>query len=155
MFIPIHFTPSSSSSSKLPPALAQISHDEVVLIELNGALEVECTSDYERDGKVVGRLVVDANGKSAPTLAIGHHLLEGKLAALPKPLAVLRRVTASESESNPMDVDMDCDPPPPAPDATQLDEATSVSWDALAIVKRKIVFLKRPTPIMPARVGAL
>jgi hypothetical protein len=58
MLIPINFEP-SSSKPKLPPSLAKISHDEVVLIELQGALEVESTQEGEKDGKMVGNLEVD------------------------------------------------------------------------------------------------
>ncbi|KAJ7865642.1 hypothetical protein B0H14DRAFT_2734118, partial [Mycena olivaceomarginata] len=87
MIIPINFPVASTSTSKLPPALATISHDELVLIELQGNFEVECTNDRERDGKLVGRLSIDDAAKR-PTLMIGHHLLEGKVTQLPKPLAV-------------------------------------------------------------------
>lgn len=67
---------------------------------------------------------------------IGHHLLEGKVAPLPKPLAVLQRV---------MDADaMECDPD----EDGSTSQAAAVSWDAIAIVKRKIVFSKRPMPIV-------
>ncbi|KAF5372758.1 hypothetical protein D9615_010102 [Tricholomella constricta] len=59
MIIPINIA-SSSSNPKLPPGLAKISHDEVVLIELQGSLEVECNHISERDGKLVGKLKVDA-----------------------------------------------------------------------------------------------
>jgi hypothetical protein len=39
--------------------LAKISHDEVVLIELQGSLEVESNHPSERDGKHVGKLRID------------------------------------------------------------------------------------------------
>ncbi|KAJ7168552.1 Ctf8-domain-containing protein [Mycena filopes] len=158
MIIPITFPSSSSSSSTntphLPPALAQISHSELVLIELQGALEVECTSDRERDGRLVGRLCVDDAGKK-PTLMIGHHHLEGKVTQLPKPLAVLRRVS---SNPNPPAADadaMDCDESQLVAAANNEHgerrwggETVSVSWDAIAVIKRKIVFSKRPMPIV-------
>ncbi|KAJ7707356.1 Ctf8-domain-containing protein [Mycena rosella] len=138
MIIPINFPlPSYSSAGKLPPSLAKISHDELVLIELQGALEVECTSDGARDGRLVGRLYIDDAGKK-PTLTIGHHLLEGKVAVLPKPLAVLRRVSTADPDA------MECD----VLDDSQAGEAPAVAWDAIALVKRKIVFSKRPMPIV-------
>jgi hypothetical protein len=56
MIVPINFNP-SSSSSKLPPTLAKISHDEVVLLELQGELELENPS--ERNGMLVGTLKID------------------------------------------------------------------------------------------------
>lgn len=59
MLIPITFNASSSGNPKLPPALARISHDEVVLIELQGALQVECNHPSERDGQLVGKLTMN------------------------------------------------------------------------------------------------
>ncbi|KAJ7158447.1 Ctf8-domain-containing protein [Mycena filopes] len=149
MIISITFPSSSSSTAPhLPPALAQISHSELVLIELQGALEVECTSDRERDGRLVGRLCVDDAGKK-PTLMIGHHLLEGKVAQLPKPLAVLRRVsTPPEADADAMDCDEDGQSQLVAGEKNGNGETVSVSWAAIAVIKRKIVFSKRPMPIV-------
>jgi hypothetical protein len=66
MIISINFpTPSTSKwSPTLPPQLARIGHDEIVLVELQGALEVECNSSGERDGKPVGKLRIDESGVS-------------------------------------------------------------------------------------------
>lgn len=58
MIIPITFN-SSTKWPKLPPALAKISHDEVVLIELQGSLEVELNHPSERNGQLVGNLTID------------------------------------------------------------------------------------------------
>jgi chromosome transmission fidelity protein 8 len=58
MIIPINIA-SSSSNNKLPPGLAKISHEEIVLIELQGSLEVEYTHISESDGKLVGKLKID------------------------------------------------------------------------------------------------
>src|SRR5271170_5396014 len=119
MIIPI--TIPSTSNPKLPPSLAKIGHDEIVLIELQGSLQVECSHDSERNGKFVGKLSINESGvrdcslhqknvaitllyiigyftKNRPTLTIGHHLLEGKVATLPKPLAVLQRSGSSRSK---------------------------------------------------------
>lgn len=70
---------------------------------------------------------------------IGHHLLEGKVAQLPKPLAVLQRVPSIDQDAMELDYD---------PDELQAGEVSTVSWDAIAVVKRKIVFSKRPMPIV-------
>ncbi|KAJ7094280.1 Ctf8-domain-containing protein [Mycena epipterygia] len=144
MIIPVSFPIPSVSTPKLPSQLARISHDELVLIELQGELEVECTSDSARDGRLVGRLAIDEAGKR-PTLRIGHHLLEGKVAPLPKPLAVLQRVPDGDPDAMDCDADADADA-----DGSQGAgaETSTVSWDAIAIVKRKIVFSKRPMPIV-------
>lgn len=68
MIIPITTTLSTASSKpQLPPQLAKISHDEYVLIELQGSLEVECNHDSERDGRLVGKLRVDEGTVSEPS----------------------------------------------------------------------------------------
>lgn len=61
MIIPITFSPdSSTSNSKLPSTLAKISHDEIVLIELQGSLDAgEGAPPSERNGKFVGKLSID------------------------------------------------------------------------------------------------
>ena len=59
MLIPITINSSSPSNPKLPSGLAKISHNEVVLVELQGSLEVECNQPSERDGKLVGKLKID------------------------------------------------------------------------------------------------
>lgn len=67
MLIPITFNPNSSSSRpketpKLPSALAKIANDEVVLIELQGALEVEVAQPTDKNGKFVGKLTINEDG---------------------------------------------------------------------------------------------
>ncbi|KAF9068937.1 Ctf8-domain-containing protein [Rhodocollybia butyracea] len=166
MLIPITFDAPSSFPSKLPPSLAKISHDEVVLLELQGALEFTSDSNNpdptERDGKLVGTLSIDDDLKR-PTLRIGHHLIEGKIANLPKPLAVLHRTQTrretrisgfsdpetqwtsrneSQNESQNEDVMMDDSQGEPP-----------VQWNAIAIVKRKIIFSKRPMPLSELTTG--
>ncbi len=104
-----------------------------------------------------------------PTLRIGYHLLEGTIVSLAKPLAVLQRVpTPSRSQI----------PPPPHPDAPDEDismhcgddsseggglgaagegapsmtamtmAAAAASYTIRTLVRKKIVFSKRPTPIV-------
>ncbi|RDB26118.1 Chromosome transmission fidelity protein 8 [Hypsizygus marmoreus] len=157
MIIPINIASSSSSSNpKLPPSLAKISHDEIVLIELQGSLEVECNHPSERDGKFIGKLTIDES-TNKPTLLIGHHLLEGKIANLPKPLAVLHRSSpaaakvgngnaAEEDEHDDMDDDMADVADTRAQETVSI--RTTVEWDVVAVVKRKIVFSKRPMPVV-------
>jgi hypothetical protein len=58
MLIPITLA-SPSCNPKLPSGLIKISHDEIVLVELQGSLEVELTHPRERDGKFVGTLKID------------------------------------------------------------------------------------------------
>ncbi|KAK0223516.1 Ctf8-domain-containing protein [Armillaria fumosa] len=134
MLIPIDIPIPSTSNQKLPPAFTKVSHDETVLIELQGALDVESNHESERNGKLVGKLSIDEDMKK-PTLRIGHHHLEGKIVALPKAMAVIQKSPCTRnSEDDAMD-----------------GECTSegnTSWRAIAIVKRKIVFSKRPMPIV-------
>jgi len=141
MLIPITITSSSPSNPKLPSGLAKISHNEVVLVELQGSLEVECDQPSERDGKLVGQLKMD-DSTSKPSLLIGHHLLEGTIASLPKPLAVILR-TGSLGNAGP-ELGNDA----MALDVPSTGSGLSSSWSVVAVVKKKIVFSKRPMPVM-------
>lgn len=63
-------------------------------------------------------------------MLIGHHLLEGKIASLPKPLAVMEKTsTGGDTDENESD-------------------EKQVAWNIVGIVKRKIVFSKRPMPVL-------
>ncbi|GLB40237.1 putative ctf8 [Lyophyllum shimeji] len=151
MIVPINVA-TSSSNPKLPPGLAKISDDEVVLIELQGSLDVECNQISERNGKFVGKLKVDAS-TNKPTLLIGHHLLEGKIASLSRPLAVLLRSGAASTtpaaSTARTDIDGDGDDVEMMDfDQRTLESGKTTEWDMVAIVKRKIVFAKRPMPVV-------
>ncbi|KAH6913128.1 hypothetical protein BKA70DRAFT_1261955 [Coprinopsis sp. MPI-PUGE-AT-0042] len=201
MIIPI--TLASSSQQPLPAGLARLSSTEVVLIELQGALEVEAKVASERNGKFVGTLSVDEK-LSKPTLRIGHHLLEGKVQNINKPLAVLHRLpvpsnsssitftatsistsasasSRSRSTQPPIpqrrgDEDgMDIDGMPeesyaepstgPETLETQNDEesqrqialtesAEPNPWMIMGVVKKKIIFSKRPMPIVEMKASS-
>lgn len=87
-------------------------------------------------------------------MSIGHHLLEGKIATLPKPLAVILR-SQSDTRPHPPSITINHDPDRDE-DGMEVQEdlnlnksaQTTVGWDVVAIVKRKIVFSKRPMPIV-------
>ena len=64
-----------------------------------------------------------------PTLLIGHHLLEGKLVNLAKPLAVMHKQPREEM-------------------LREDDSSLPPEWDIIAVVKKKMVFAKRPMPIV-------
>ncbi|KAF5342100.1 hypothetical protein D9611_001831 [Ephemerocybe angulata] len=148
MIIPITIS-TDSSSAKLPSGLARISHDEIVLVELQGALDVGDCHPTERNGKLVGKLSID-DAMKKPTLLIGHHLLEGKVAAIPKPLAIMHRTNAAAKN---IGDDMEVD------DEPQLDGSiggtrggndgqSAPEWTILGLVKKKIIFSKRPMPVI-------
>lgn len=141
MLIPITIA-HSSSEPKLPPGLAKISHDEIVLVELQGTLEVESNHPKERNGKLVGTLKIDEI-TNKPTLLIGHHLLEGKIVSLPKPLAILHRSSVRSS----VDVDSEDDVMDGGLDFEEKEEQRSPAWSVVAVVKKKIIFSKRPMPV--------
>ncbi|KAG2348046.1 hypothetical protein BDR05DRAFT_957696 [Suillus weaverae] len=136
MLIDVCVSLSNAFNPKLPPCLAKLGHDELVLVELQGTLDIECDEDTTKDGQFVGKLnLKDAN---KPTLIVGHHLLEGKVVTLPKPLGVMHRKESSKRHSYPGDGDH----------SSRLAEDTGVSWGIVAVVKKKIVFSKRPMPIV-------
>ncbi|TFK49386.1 hypothetical protein OE88DRAFT_422511 [Heliocybe sulcata] len=132
MIIPITLPRPSSSSPSLPRALAKLGSSEVVLIELQGSLEVE----GDRAGQAVGTLTFPEDNNAKPTLLIGHHLLEGKLVTLQKPLAVLRRAAPTINSASHND--------------EHEEKGEGRRYDMLAIVRRKIVFSKRPIPVVNA-----
>ncbi|KAF8577779.1 hypothetical protein K439DRAFT_1417880 [Ramaria rubella] len=124
MIIPIELSPPPHRLPKcFQPALAKLGSNEVVLIELQGWLDVV---EGERPDGLIGSLCME-NDK--PVLKIGHHLLEGKMISLSKPLAVLAKVGEI--------------------DDIHEGEAVSMSYDVLTIVKRKVTFSKRPVPVIP------
>lgn len=152
MMIPVHVNLGGYPSRPLPPQLVQFGTDEVVLVELQGSLEVE----GNLNGQYVGKLTVDGEKVSSclfavasvwcrppqkkSTLRIGHHLLEGKLVNLPKPLAVMHRPSNSldPPEDDPMDYG----------DEGPEHARQPPRWDIVAVVKRKMVFAKRPMPMV-------
>ncbi|KAI0733575.1 Ctf8-domain-containing protein [Fomitopsis betulina] len=130
MIIPVNISLSSSPTvASFSPQLSQFGSEGLVLIELQGKLEVA----GENDGEVIGTLNIDEATKKS-TLLIGHHLLEGKLVNLQKPLAVLQKRSDLSGVSA---------------DAGALSRSPQgVSWDMIAVVKRKMVFSKRPMPMV-------
>ncbi|EKM58527.1 uncharacterized protein PHACADRAFT_140527 [Phanerochaete carnosa HHB-10118-sp] len=133
MIIPVNVNIAGSSSTPLPPQFAQYGTDEVVLVELQGELDVE----GDTGGQFVGKLTIDNDTKKS-TLLIGHHLLEGKLVNLNKPLAVMHR------QPRPEDADQDID----ADSQPRHEPSVPPQWDIIAVVKRKMVFAKRPMPMV-------
>lgn len=80
-------------------------------------------------------------------MMVGHHLLEGKVIKLSKPLAVMRK-RKQETSNAPREVDvaMDLD----QHSGTRENTENTCEYDIVAIVKRKVLFSKRPMPMMKA-----
>ncbi|KAG6374422.1 Ctf8-domain-containing protein [Boletus reticuloceps] len=153
MIVPIAVRPLHAFSPKLAPSIANLGHDGLFLIELQGMLDVQGSESTSKDGQLIGTLNTADMGK--PTLVIGHHLLEGKVVTLSKPLGVLHKhvhvrndgpsavhpdVSEDEDEDN-----YQCEAQKQM--EKEKDENKQVRWDVIAVVKKKIVFSKRPMPI--------
>ena len=150
MIVPIAVTPPNAFSPKLPPCVVTLGHDELFLIELQGTLDVQCPEYTAKDGQLIGTLntadMVRTRShtykatsslfcfKNKPTLVIGHHLLEGKVVNLPKPLGVLHKHVRNPGSSS------------EAPHDSE-GEDKQVRWDVTAVVRKKMVFSKRPMPV--------
>ncbi|KAH8862420.1 Chromosome transmission fidelity protein 8 like [Schistosoma japonicum] len=70
------------------------------------------------EGKLLGDLHFSKKGD--PIFLIGHHVLHGKVVALEKPMLVTRKNTTG----------------------------SSVSYDIVSVVRRKLLFKTRPKPII-------
>jgi len=134
MIIPITFKPPSDDGRKLPPQLADLGNGNLVLIELQGFLEVKGGS---MDSQTVGTLEIDPK-TNKPSLVIGPHFLEGKIVSLPTPLAVMEKKKVLSDQVSGMGVD----------EEENGEEAGVVEWQISAVVKKKVVFAKRPMPLL-------
>jgi len=154
MIIPVTVKPPSDDGRKLPPQLANLGNGDLVLIELQGSLEVRGSADsqfvgtLEIDPKTVCALLATLTKRrtltharlafqNKPSLAIGPHLLEGKIVSLPTPLAIMTKKSPSNDQMSGMDEDGD-----------ENREEAGVEWQILAIVKKKVVFATRPMPVL-------
>ena len=112
------------------------------------------------------RMMTHATEQGKPTLLIGPHLLEGTINTLNKPLAVLTRFLAdakpTTSTTTTIAVMSPFDLEDQGKDTMEVDDdknngkdqlstaplTLSTKWEAVGIVRRKIVFAKRPMPIV-------
>ncbi|EJU04822.1 hypothetical protein DACRYDRAFT_13957 [Dacryopinax primogenitus] len=140
MLIPL--TRPSSSSPPLPPPLVKLG-TQLFLLELQGSLEV--TGTPELGEGAVGQLRMGEK----PTLQIGHHLLEGKVVTLPKPLAVLRKRASRPHSTEPE--------PQPEPEPMKTEDedeaiesptAGGTTYEILEIVRLKLFFARRPALVV-------
>ncbi|PWN28140.1 hypothetical protein BDZ90DRAFT_163504 [Jaminaea rosea] len=95
---------SSAASSSVPrPLLALSPNGELVLIELQGSLEMEDQGGAEGESSTIGELIWGEGREDKPTLVLSHHRLEGKLATLSKPLAVIEKRKRVDQEEEDVD----------------------------------------------------
>ncbi|WFD41906.1 hypothetical protein MPSI1_000543 [Malassezia psittaci] len=74
----------------LPQPLARLSPSgELVMIELQGSLEMDGVDP--EGGQTIGKLQFHPGCEDKPVLQISHHLLEGKIVKLAKPIAILKK----------------------------------------------------------------
>ncbi|KAI3625529.1 hypothetical protein CBS9595_000890 [Malassezia furfur] len=105
-----------------PPPLARLSpNGELVLVELQGSLEMDGVDP--EGGQTIGVLRFPEGREvrampltqDKPILQISHHLLEGKIVSLPRPIAVLeKRVTPADQVESDIESDDDAGVSPPA-----------------------------------------
>ncbi|WFC94338.1 hypothetical protein MBRA1_000968 [Malassezia brasiliensis] len=96
-----------------PPPLARLSpNGELVLVELQGSLEMDGVDP--EGGQTIGVLRFPEGREDKPVLQISHHLLEGKIVTLPRPIAVLeKRVTQAGQDESDIESDDDAGISPP------------------------------------------
>lgn len=137
------------------------SHGGWGLVELQGQLETRDQVPF--DDMHVGDLHFDPRG--IPHLIIGHHLLDGKVVKLEKPLAVLRKkgrtsTTSAEERTRDHSMELGCD----GADSRSNDESLQAEagavdhsvppgeacreYEIIALITRKIIFKNRPKPIV-------
>jgi len=134
MIIPVTLKSPSGEGSKLPSQLADLGNGDFVLIELQGSLEVHVKDP--KDSLFVGTLEIDPK-TNKPSLIIGPHYLEGKFVSLSTPLAIMEKKSSSSEQMSGMDVDDE-----------ESRQEEGVEWQISAIVKKKVVFNKRPMPLL-------
>ncbi|KAK4046593.1 hypothetical protein OIV83_005963 [Microbotryomycetes sp. JL201] len=170
MRIPLELTAActtqlSVATLSTDPPLAFIDN-EPFLIELQGTLE---NPSHDPDSAVPGQDMMrgvqvgklDLQVPTKPILRIAHHRLEGKLVALTEPYAILKttRSLASRQNGEPPLKRMrsvvkqrdgnDSDSQTLlADDNDDEDQANAPRIEIAGIVRRKIVFSKRPEPLI-------
>eukprot|EP00040_Diaphanoeca_grandis_P027339 m.155453 g.155453 ORF g.155453 m.155453 type:complete len:147 (-) comp30937_c0_seq2:336-776(-) len=107
---------------------------EQILIELQGTIEFGNIHSAV-PGLKLGTIQYD--GKDAPQLYIGHHMLKGKVEKLKAPFALLRKHKITET-----DILEEGQTPPPPP------QSPNVHYTIDGIIRRKFIFTTRPTSIL-------
>ncbi|ORY77639.1 hypothetical protein BCR35DRAFT_305411 [Leucosporidium creatinivorum] len=171
MHLPLHPTPllqtqlttSTATGNQLPLLWL---NSEPFLIELQGSLELPGRAgvelkEGEREGMMVGWVDLE---KTKPLLHIAHHRLEGSIVALPTPYAILRTTPAPvlppskrarlSSPSHAAATSSPVKPPPTTQEEEklreELDEESKPRIEIVGLVRRKVVFSKRPEMMVKA-----
>ena len=83
---------------------------------------------------------------------VGHNLLEGKVVTLSKPLAVMRKKSLSTSQptlQSKYNMDIDgTDEGARTVDDDDDEKGAGVEYDVVALVTKKLLFSKRPMPVV-------
>ncbi|XP_050079750.1 chromosome transmission fidelity protein 8 homolog [Anopheles maculipalpis] len=146
--------------------------DEWCIVELQGDLDVR--GDRIMSGQFIGDLLYNKYGQ--PILIIGHHILQGRLQKIDKPLLVvekcdLKRRDATDEDETMLDIsqlpvtqsqeqqqqqDLDSTAHSIASNRTVLDTTVAIEHKVLpkveyrvrAVVRNKVLFKARPKPII-------
>ena len=120
--------------------------EEWSIIELQGDLEIESGESLSK--KFMGDLHYNSDG--TPVLILGHHVLFGKVLSLEKPFLLLKKTRTSVPTQIQIDEDdeeqekkcmKENDDPPP-------ETKTLTSYMVKAVIRKKLLFNKRPRPIV-------
>lgn len=148
MKIPLSVTPTRAGPRPTDASSSVILfNDETLIVELQGTLELSKPGgnglmighDCSKDGLDIGRL--DLTNPERPQLVIGNYQLEGKVVKLAKPLTVVRKTEWKSKLETSLE---------PSRGAQSYPSQLHQSLDIVALVERKLVFTKRPQPIVHA-----
>ncbi|KAI9216412.1 chromosome transmission fidelity protein 8 [Blastocladiella britannica] len=109
--------------------------NDMVLIELQGTLECD---DDAFAGQTLGEISWGDEAVRKPSLVIGNHRLEGRLVALPKPIAVLKRGSTTSTVF----------PAVWMPPTAAQEEDDRREWHVVGIARSKYLFKTRPQNIV-------
>ncbi|CAF0864271.1 unnamed protein product [Brachionus calyciflorus] len=109
--------------------------NEWAIIELQGDLECE------KGESICGKFMADLhfNKDGTPILILGHHVMHGKVSNLDKPMVLIKKFKEKLDNPN-VDEQMQVD------DA--LEQKFKTEYIVQAIIRKKILFNKRPKPIV-------
>lgn len=167
----------SDLGCSFPPHIVKLGTSELVILEMQGSFHVEGLGEGDdTKGRMVAKLMIGEVSTcpflarkslrgvrltrltiqdNKPSLLVGHNLLEGKIVTLSKPLAVLRKRSPMKSgavaQVNAQDdiEDMDEEGARKINDfGESVEDGTGLEYDMVALVTKKLLFSKRPMPVV-------